>query len=50
MQRPMLLRIVTVAFAVILVTACSKEAKKTRLVRDADTYFKAGNYDKAKVS
>ena len=50
MQAPILLRIATVALAVVLITGCSKEAKKARLVRDADTYFKAGNYDKARVS
>ena len=50
MQTPTVLRIVTVALAVVLVTGCSKQAKKARLLRDADTYFKAGNYDKAKVS
>ena len=50
MQTPTVLRIVTVALAVILVTGCSKQAKKARLLRDADTYFNAGNYDKAKVS
>jgi tetratricopeptide (TPR) repeat protein len=50
MQTSILLRIVTVALAVVLVTGCSKEAKKARLVHDADTYFKDGNYDKARVS
>jgi len=30
--------------------SCSKEAKKTRFLAEADSYFKAGNYDKAKVS
>jgi tetratricopeptide (TPR) repeat protein len=50
MQTPTLLRILTVALAVILVTGCSKEAKKARLLRDADTYFKAGNYDKARLT
>ncbi|PYL24884.1 MAG: hypothetical protein DMF44_03895, partial [Verrucomicrobia bacterium] len=50
MQTARLLRIVTVALAVVLVTGCSKHAKKARLLHDADTYFKAGNYDKAKVS
>src|SRR5438046_6898928 len=50
MQTPTVLRIVTVALAVVLVTGCSKHAKKARLLHDADTYFKAGNYDKAKVS
>src|SRR5215208_886104 len=50
MQTPTLLRIITVALAVVLVTGCSKEAKTARLLRDADTYFKAGNYDEARVS
>src|SRR5215813_9827205 len=50
MQTSILLRTVTIALAVIVVTGCSKEAKKVRLLRDADTYFKAGNYDKARVS
>jgi tetratricopeptide (TPR) repeat protein len=35
---------------VLLVAACSKEAKKARLMGEADNYFKAGNYDKAKVT
>ena len=50
MQTPRLRRIITVALAIVLVTGCSKQAKKARLVHDADTYFKAGNYDKAKVT
>src|SRR5512140_62484 len=50
MQTPTVLRIVTVALAVVLVTGCSKHAKTARLLYDADTYFKAGNYDNAKVS
>src|SRR5260370_31662829 len=33
-----------------LITACSKEARKTRLLAEADNYFKSGNYDKAKLS
>src|SRR5438034_471925 len=45
-----LFKIVTLTLAVTLITACSKEAKKTRLLGEADHYFKAGNYDKAKVS
>jgi Tfp pilus assembly protein PilF len=45
-----LFKIVTLALAVALITACSKEAKKTRLLAEADNYFKAGDYDKAKVS
>jgi tetratricopeptide (TPR) repeat protein len=50
MQTRILLRTVTVALAVVLVTGCSKEAKKERLLSEADTYFKAGNYDKARVT
>jgi tetratricopeptide (TPR) repeat protein len=46
----MFFRIVTLTLAATLITACSKEAKKTRFLAEADNYFKAGNYDKAKVS
>src|SRR6185312_17100445 len=45
-----LLRIVTLTLATTLIIGCSKEAKKTRLLAEADNYFKAGDYDKAKVS
>jgi tetratricopeptide (TPR) repeat protein len=50
MQIRTLFRIVTLTLAIFLVTACSKGAKKTRLLAEADSYFKAGNYDKAKVT
>ena len=43
-------RLVTLLLAVTLVTSCSKEAKKARLLGEADAYFKAGNYDKAKLT
>jgi tetratricopeptide (TPR) repeat protein len=43
-------RIVTVIVALTLITACSKETKKARLLGEADAYFKAGNYDKAKLA
>src|SRR5438552_595337 len=43
-------RIVTVILAATLITACSKEARKARLLGEADHYFKAGNYDKARVT
>ena len=46
----MLFRIGTLILAAALITACSKEAKKTRFLAEADNYFKAGDYDKAKVS
>jgi tetratricopeptide (TPR) repeat protein len=45
-----LFKIVTLTLAVTLIAGCSKEAKKTRLLAEADNYFKAGDYDKAKVS
>jgi tetratricopeptide (TPR) repeat protein len=45
-----LFRIITLAFAATLIVACSKEAKKTRFLAEADKYFNAGDYDKAKVS
>jgi len=50
MQTRTLFRILSLTLAVLLVTACSKEAKKERLVREAGHYFKAGNYDKARVT
>jgi tetratricopeptide (TPR) repeat protein len=43
-------RIVTLTLAVTLIAGCSKETKKTRLLAEADHYFQAGDYDKAKVS
>src|SRR5947208_4493276 len=45
-----LFRVVTLILAATLIAGCSKEARKARLLAEADTYFKAGNYDKAKVS
>jgi tetratricopeptide (TPR) repeat protein len=45
-----LFRIITLTLAATCVVACSKEAKKTRFLAEADNYFKAGDYDKAKMS
>src|SRR5262249_34817031 len=45
-----LFRILSLTLAVTFVGACSKEAKKTRFLAAADTYFKTGDYDEAKVS
>src|SRR6266567_6803121 len=45
-----LFRIVTLILAATLIVACTKEARKARLVAEADSYFKGGNYDKAKLS
>src|ERR1700742_3385296 len=51
MQTPGIIpRIVTLTLAVTLIAGCSKEAKKTRFLAEAENYFKAGNYDKAKLS
>src|SRR5262249_38400065 len=50
MQTKILFRTVMITLAIFLGTACSKEARKTHLLREADNYFKAGDYDKAKVS
>jgi tetratricopeptide (TPR) repeat protein len=43
-------RIVTLILAATLVAGCSKEARKARRLGEADVYFKAGNYDKAKLA
>jgi len=45
-----LFRIATVVLAFTLITACSKETRKVRLVDEADAYFEAGDYDKAKLA
>src|SRR5262249_26454884 len=50
MQIRTFLRILSLTLAVLIITACSKETKKAHLVREADKYFKAGNYDKAKLT
>jgi tetratricopeptide (TPR) repeat protein len=43
-------RIVTLILAATLIAGCSKEARKARLLAEANNYFKASNYDKAKLS
>jgi tetratricopeptide (TPR) repeat protein len=50
MQTKILFRIVTLTLAIFLVTACSKEVRKARLLGEANGYFKAGNYDKARLA
>src|SRR5690349_3796432 len=50
MQTKILFKIITLILTIFLVTACSKEARKARLLGEADNYFKAGNYDKAKLT
>src|SRR5437870_10077109 len=43
-------RIVTLILAATLIAGCTKETRRARLLGEADDYFKAGNYDKAKLS
>jgi predicted Zn-dependent protease len=50
MQTKILLRIVPLTLTIFLVSACSKEARKARFIAEANKYFQAGNYDKARVS
>src|SRR6266702_2269516 len=50
MQPKILFKIVTLTLAIFLVTGCSKEIRKARVLGEANTYFKAGNYDKAKLA
>jgi tetratricopeptide (TPR) repeat protein len=50
MQTKILFRTVMITLAILLGTACSKEARKAHLLGEADNYFKAGDYDKAKLS
>ena len=40
----------TLILAATLIAGCSKESRKARLLGEADNYFKAGSYDKAKLS
>lgn len=46
----LIFRIGTFILAVILIAGCTKEARKGRFLGEADAYFKAGNYDKAKLA
>src|SRR5438093_1766190 len=50
MQTKILFKIITFTLAIFLVTGCSKETRKARLLGEANAYFKAGNYDKAKLA
>lgn len=43
-------KIVILILAATLAAGCSREAKRTRLLQQADTYFRNGSYDKAKLS
>src|SRR5215468_2161422 len=42
-------RIVTLILAATLITACSKEVRKARSLRQADNYFEQQDYEKAKI-
>jgi tetratricopeptide (TPR) repeat protein len=50
MQTKILFRIVTLILAVTLIAGCTREARKNRLLGEADRYFQAGDYDKAKLA
>src|SRR5207249_4483005 len=43
-------RIGTRILAATLIAGCTKEARKARLLGEANSYFRAGNYDKSKLS
>src|SRR5436190_13704716 len=43
-------RIGTFILAATLIAGCTKESRKARLLGEANGYFKAGDYDKAKLS
>src|SRR5437899_1430601 len=45
-----LFRIRVFFLAATLIAGCTKESRKARLLGEADNYFKAGNYDKAKLA
>jgi tetratricopeptide (TPR) repeat protein len=47
--RIFLVRVWAITLVVMIVASCSPEAKKSRLSEDAERYFKAGEYDKAKI-
>ena len=40
----------TLILAATLIAGCTKEAKKARLLREADRFFKSGDYDKARLT
>src|SRR5947199_9010081 len=43
-------RIGTYILAATLIAGCTKESRKARLLGEANGYFKAGDYDKARLS
>src|ERR1700688_3392603 len=42
-------RFFTLCLAALVLASCSPAAKKARALERADRYFKAGDYDKAKI-
>ena len=42
--------LVMLILAATLIGGCSKKSRKAHLLGEADNYFKAGNYDKAKLT
>jgi tetratricopeptide (TPR) repeat protein len=49
MSRDLILKSTALLFAAITLVGCSPGAKKARILDRADSYFKAGEYDKAKI-
>jgi len=41
---------ITLILAATLIAGCTKEARKNRLLNEADRYFEAGDYDKGRVT
>ena len=49
MERRILLSVVVATTAILLISGCTPTAKKARYAERAERYFKAGDYDKAKI-
>lgn len=49
MSTPSIARYALLAVAVVLLLGCSAESKKTRRLERAETYYKAGDYEKSQI-
>ncbi len=47
--RSVFTKILAIALVALLIAGCSPAAKKARLLKRADDYYKSGEYDKAKI-
>src|SRR5260370_35235039 len=45
----LILKFATLLLITVTLVGCSAGAKKARILEQADNYFKAGDYDKAKI-